>query len=118
MKRDIERFFKQSMVVLLTLRADCSLLALKPAHSSCLLPVVKKPCTINTRRSMNVWNTEHLAALAGTYQQSALEHGASVAMSGDQQTTKSLWQPSTRPLTWVLIFSTQQTCTVMDTLNN
>jgi len=34
MKLDGERFFKRSMVVLLTLRAECSLVTLKPAHLS------------------------------------------------------------------------------------
>jgi hypothetical protein len=38
MKLDGKRFLKWLMVVLLPLRADCSLLALKPAPSSRLLP--------------------------------------------------------------------------------
>jgi len=38
MKLDGERFFKRSMVVLLTLRAECSLVTLKPAHLSPYLP--------------------------------------------------------------------------------
>jgi len=37
-KQDGEQLLKQPMVELLTLRADCSLLALKPAHSSSYLP--------------------------------------------------------------------------------
>ncbi len=39
MKLDGERFFKRSMVVLLTLRAECSLVTLKPAHLSPYLPL-------------------------------------------------------------------------------
>jgi hypothetical protein len=36
--QDGEQLLKQSMVELLTLPADCSLVALNPAHSSRLLP--------------------------------------------------------------------------------
>ncbi len=38
MKLDGEQFFKRLMVVLLTLRAECSLFTLKPAHLSPHLP--------------------------------------------------------------------------------
>ncbi len=39
MKLDGERFLKRLMAVLLTLRADCSLVTLKPAHLPRLLPL-------------------------------------------------------------------------------
>jgi hypothetical protein len=42
MKVDVEEFLKQLMVVLLTLRAECSLLTSKPAHLSPYLPTVKR----------------------------------------------------------------------------
>src|SRR5437762_14178605 len=35
----LERIVRMSMVELLMLRADCSLVTLKPAHSSCYLPL-------------------------------------------------------------------------------
>ena len=38
MKRQMERVLEQPMVELLTLRADCSLVAPKPDHSSPYLP--------------------------------------------------------------------------------
>jgi pimeloyl-ACP methyl ester carboxylesterase len=42
-ERLLEGFLKRSMVVLLTLRAECSILALKPARSSRLLPLAAWP---------------------------------------------------------------------------
>ena len=39
MKRDVEPFLKRLMVVLLTLRAECSLVTSKPAHLSLYLPL-------------------------------------------------------------------------------
>jgi hypothetical protein len=41
MKRDVEQSLKQLIAVLLTLRAKCSFLALKPALSSPYLPTAK-----------------------------------------------------------------------------
>src|SRR6266700_6645029 len=38
MKLDVERFLERLMVVLLTLRAECSLFTSKPAHLSPYLP--------------------------------------------------------------------------------
>jgi hypothetical protein len=42
MKLDVERLLNWLMVVLLTLRADCSLVTLKPAHLSPYLPGAKR----------------------------------------------------------------------------
>src|SRR5438552_1848222 len=47
----LEPYFQVAMVVLLTLRANCSLLALKPAMSSPYLPAVME---------VSVWDAAHV----------------------------------------------------------
>jgi hypothetical protein len=51
MKLDAEEFLKQLIAVLLTLRAKCSLLALKPAMSSPYLPKVGEAYLKEIRRA-------------------------------------------------------------------
>ena len=53
MKRDVEPFLKRLMVVLLTLRAECSLVTSKPAHLSPYLP----PGCL-ARSGLKMWNAE------------------------------------------------------------
>jgi hypothetical protein len=49
----LEPYFQVAMVVLLTLRANCSLLALKPAMSSPYLPVTRRLRKLDARSHSN-----------------------------------------------------------------
>jgi hypothetical protein len=55
MKVDVEQFLKRLMAVLLTPRADCSLITLKPAHLSPYLPAGTERKTSGVEYALKAW---------------------------------------------------------------